>query len=262
MKRAEGPGSARWRLAVARGAALLVVLGLWQCLGDDSEQIHFPTALGTLRSLYRQLADGSLVVALAKSNESLLLGYSLAVLVALPAGVVAGLSARTRRAIDPFLTIMIATPLIAVEPVVQAIFGLSLSARVAVVFLFAVGILARNTMVGVMQVDPSLWEMGRSFRAPRLAMLRKIVFPSALPAIMAGARLALGQAVSGMVVAELTLVGFGIGSAIEHADTTFRTADLIAIVLVVMAEGVLLSWGARLLQRKFEQWRIGEPDFA
>lgn len=262
MKDSGGHGNAPWRMRTARVASLVVVLGLWQYFGDDSEQINFPTALGTLRALGRQLADGSLVSALAKSNEALLLGYSIALLVALPAGVVAGLSDRTRRAIDPFLTIMIATPLIAVVPVVQALFGLSLSARVAVVFLFAVGILARNTMVGVMQVDPTLWEMGRSFRAPRLTMLRKIVFPSALPAITAGARLALGQAVSGMVVAELTLVGFGIGSAIEHADTTFRTADLLAIVLVVMAEGVVLSWGARLLQRKFERWRVGEHDFA
>jgi len=106
------------------------------------------------------------------------------------------------------------------------------------------------------------WEMGKSFQAPFPAMLRKIVLPSALPAMMAGARLALGQAVSGMVVAELTLVGFGIGSAIEHAETTFRTADLIAIVLVVMAEGVLLSWGARLLQQRLERWRVGEHGIA
>jgi ABC-type nitrate/sulfonate/bicarbonate transport system permease component len=247
---------------VARAISMLVVLGLWQYFGDDSEQINFPTAWGTLRSLLHQLADGSLVSALAKSNQSLLLGYSIALLVALPAGVIAGLSHRIRRAIDPFLTIMIATPLIAVVPVIQAMFGLSLAARVAVVFLFAVGILLRNTMVGVMQVDAALWEMGKSFRARPLTMLRKIIFPSALPAIMAGARLALGQAVSGMVVAELTLVGFGIGSAIEHADTTFRTADLIAIVLVVMAEGVLLSWAAGLLQHRFERWRIGEHGIA
>jgi len=261
MRDAATRGSAR-RLLVVRAASLIAVLGAWQYFGDDSQPINFPTAWGTLQAMLRQLADGSLLTALAKSNQSLLMGYSLALLVALPAGAIAGMVDPIRRAIDPFLTIMIATPLIAVVPVVQAIFGLSLSARVAVVFLFAVGILLRNTMVGVRQVDATLWEMGRSFRAPPLTMLRKIVFPSALPAIMAGARLALGQAVSGMVVAELTLVGFGIGSAIEHANTTFRTADLIAIVLVVMAEGILLSWGARLLHRRFERWRIGEHGFA
>lgn len=261
MKGGNNDGVKR-RAFAARALALLVVVGLWQYLGDDSEQIRFPTAWGTLRALYFLIADGSLPAALAKSNESLVLGYTIALAVALPAGVVAGLNPPVRRAIDPFLTIMIATPLIAVVPVVQALFGLTLAARVAVVFLFAVGFLLRNTMIGVMQVDATLWEMGRSFRAPRLAMLRKIVFPSALPAIMAGARLALGQAVSGTVVAELTLVGVGIGSAIEHADMTFRTADLLAIVLVVMAEGVLLSWGALLLQRKFERWRMGEHDAA
>lgn len=258
MKEVEPRARAWWRFHAARAIALLAVLGFWQYAGDDSEQINFPTAWGTLRALAHQLADGSLVSALAKSNESLLLGYGIALLVALPIGVIAGLDGRIRRAIDPFVTIMLATPLIAVVPVVQAVFGLSLAARVALVFLFAVGILVRNTMIGVMQVDPALWEMGRSFQARPVTMLCKIIFPSALPALMAGARLALGQAVSGMVVAELTLVGFGIGSAIEHADTTFRTADLIAIVLVVMAEGVLLSAGARLLQHKFDRWRSGE----
>lgn len=262
MKHAASGATAPRRYRVARGAALLIVIAIWQYFGDDTEQINFPTPWATLRSLVSQLADGSLIDALARSNMSLVLGYSIAILVALPAGIAAGLSGRTRRAVDPFLTIMLATPLIAVVPVLQAIFGLSLAARVALVFLFAVGIMTRNTMIGVTQVDASLWEMGKSFQAPQLTMLRRIVFPSALPAVMAGARLALGQAVSGMVVAELTLVGFGIGSAIEHAETTFRTADLFAIVLVVMAEGIFLSWGARLLQQRFERWRIGEHGIA
>lgn len=254
--------AARTRYWFARAAALFVVLAVWQYFGDDSQQINFATPWATLRSLARQLADGSLLVALGRSNISLVLGYAIALLVALPVGAVAGLNGRIRRAIDPYLTILLATPLIAVVPVLQALFGLTLAARVALVFLFAVGILTRNTMVGFAQVDASLWEMGRSFQAPRFTMLRRIVFPSALPAMMAGARLALGQAVSGMVVAELTLVGFGIGSAIESAEATFRTADLFAIVLVVMAEGIVLAWLARLLQQRLERWRMGEHGVA
>jgi ABC-type nitrate/sulfonate/bicarbonate transport system permease component len=234
-----------------------IILGAWQIAGDDEVRLNMPTFTGTMTAMFDMIADGSLQSALWITNQALIVGYSLALLVSLPLGIAMGSNLAVERVATPYLVILQAVPMIAVVPIVQAVFGLTFSARVMVVFLFSFIYVTINTMVGVRTVDVSLTEMSRSFVSTRRQRLRFVVLPAAVPGIMSGVRLGLGRAMIGMVVAELSLIGAGVGSLILDYQVTFRPANVFAILFVVVLEGVILMEIARRLEARLGRWRGG-----
>lgn len=238
-----------------RLAILAAIVILWQMAGNDEVRLGMPTFTGTVAAGAEMFADGSLIGALWITNQAMFVGYFLAIVVSLPLGIAMGSSPATERIATPYLMILLAAPMIAVVPIVQAVLGLTFAARVAVVFLFSFIYMTVNTMVGVRTVDPALKEMSRSYLASRLQRMRYVIVPAAIPGIMAGVRLGLGRAMIGMVVAELSLIGAGVGSLILDYQVRFQPAYVFAIILVVILEGVLLMEIARRLEMRLGQWK-------
>lgn len=268
--RPAGPGGRRWpatpvsnrhrvvdtragRLAL-RGTTLLVLLAGWQLAGTE-DGFGFPSLTRTLAALAELLRDGLFYRSLWATNQALLLGFALAIVVALPLAVLMARYRLAERTIRPYLSILIAVPIIAFIPVVQAVFGLTLTGRTVVVFLFSVAYVAVNCAVGLRSTDPALVEMARSFTTRPVPMLWQVTLPSAVPGLMAGVRIGLGQALIGMVVAELALVGAGVGSMITEFQGRFRVDAVMAITLVVVFEGVTLLSLAAALERRLSRWR-------
>jgi ABC-type nitrate/sulfonate/bicarbonate transport system permease component len=245
----------RWwgRLAL-RLAALTAFLLLWQWAGDDSLPLLFPTFTRTLASGWDLLADGRLPAALLATNQSLVAGFGLAMAVGIPAGIVIARVPLIDRIVTPYLTLLVAIPIIALIPVIQALLGLSFSARVAVVVLFSIPYIVINTAVAVRRVDLPLIEMAASFGANRGTVLFDVVLPAAVPGIMTGIRVALGQALIGMVVAELTIVGDGVGSLIAELQGRFRVAPVLAVAVAVVLEGVVLMSIVEWIERRLSRW--------
>ena len=236
-----------WALTLRVGI-LVVVIVTWQLIGDDSAQIRMPTFTRTVTSFWNMIVSGDLPYALVQSNIALFWGYLLALSISIPLGIAMGSFDLVRKVINPYLMILLSMPLIAVLPVLQAIFGLGLGTRIVVVFIFAFIYITLNTAVGVRSVPADLEEMARSFGASRRQKLLKIVLPHAFPAIMAGARLGLGRGVVGMVIAELFLVSSGLGSLLAFYMTRFDTGGVLAIALTMVLEGVVVIALARKVE--------------
>lgn len=246
----------RWGRAGLRCLTLFLLLGAWQIAGTAGG-VGLPSLTRTASALTELLRESAFYQALWATNQALLLGFGLAVAVALPLGLLMGRLDLVNRTVRPYLSLLIAVPVIAFIPVIQATLGLTLSARVAVVFLFSVAYVAVNCAVGVRSTDPALLEMARSFGAGRLARVREVILPAAVPGLMAGVRVGLGQALIGMVVAELALVGAGVGSLIAEYQGRFQVASVMAVTLVVVAEGVLLLSLAAMCERRLSRWKGG-----
>ncbi len=229
---------------------LVVVLVAWQLLGDDSKRMAFPTPVRVATSWWRLVTENDLLRALADSNLALLIGYLLALVAGLLLGVVMGTVPIIGRIARPYLTIVIAIPMIAMLPVIQAIFGIELTARVVIVFVFSFVYFAMNTELGVRSAAPELLEMSRSLRATWWQRLTTIVLPQAVPAIAGGARLALGRGIAGMVLGELFLVSAGIGSMLSYFRARFDSGAVFAIALTLVLEGVLLMMLARWIEKR------------
>jgi ABC-type nitrate/sulfonate/bicarbonate transport system permease component len=249
----------RWLKPALRLGILAALLGTWQLIGNDEVRLAMPTFTRTLSALGDLLSkgygEGTLLEGIVITNQALIGGYLLSLAVSLPLGILMGNSRSVAKVATPYLTVLLAAPMIALVPIVQLVFGLTLAGRIAVVFLFAFIYMTINTMIGVREVSPELKEMARSFGATRGQMLRRVILPGAVPAIMAGIRLGLGRAIIGMIIAELSLIGAGIGSLILEFQVRFEPAYVFAIVLLAVLEGVLLMEIARRIEGRLARWK-------
>jgi NitT/TauT family transport system permease protein len=244
------------RLAL-RLVVLALVLGTWQAVGNETFRFAVPTFTATFAAFFEMVGDGSLVAGLLLSNQAMIVGFLLAVLLATPLGVAMGRNVHVDRIASPYLAILIAIPMITILPIVQAIFGLDYGARVIYVFLGSFVYLALNTAAGVRTVEPELVEMATSFGAPRRLMFRHVVLPGAVPSIMAGVRIGLTRAIVAMVLAELVFAGAGVGNLLLQYRARFESAHVLAIALTLVLEGVIVTALARRVEQRAARWRGG-----
>ena len=222
---------------------------VWEITGRLANPLIFPPLSRVISAWFEIILSGELVKGLALSVSALLLGLSLAVTIGIGVGVAMGWFRQVEHLVDTIFTLILVTPMVGLIPVLIIAFGLGLQVRVVAVFLFAVPIIAFNSYSGTRQVDANLVEMARAFGAKNWDILRKIVFPAAVPAIMAGVRLGIGRAVVGMISAELLIVSVGIGLVIMQYTGNLETAKLYAAIATVVAMGVLVSQFGQWLDR-------------
>lgn len=251
-------GARRAAAVVAiRLGLLAVLLAGWEAAGREGGGYFLPPFTLTLAHLWVLLVDGSIVSALATSNLALLIGFPLAAAAGIPIGLVFGRRRLLDRSLSYWLDLMLVIPMIAVVPAIIVALGLNLSARVAVVVLFALPVLGMNARAAVRIIDERLAEMARSFGAGPVAVWTAVILPAAMPTLFVGLRQGLGRAISGMVVVELTLVPAGIGGLIVTYRSRFAAADLYAVTLTILLEGLLLMSLAQLVEGRLTRRLAG-----
>jgi NitT/TauT family transport system permease protein len=237
---------------------VLIVVGLivaWEIAGRRLGDFFLAPPSSLFEATREVVASGELQRAVVDSLKSLLVGFALCALVGIGLGYLMGWYRPVAKVLDPFVSAAYVIPVAALVPVLIIWFGLGFTARVLTVFLFAVFEVLVSTYTGVKNVDPMLIDVGRSFKASRLQLFRKVVFFASLPYIFAGLRMGAARAIKGMVVAELLFAVTGLGGAIQTAANYYRTDKVFVFVIVIAIIGVLMSAGIQLLERLATPWR-------
>ena len=186
------------------------------------------------------------------------LGFVLASVVGIAAGVVMATSAALRDFMDPWVSMLYSTPIIALGPLFILWFGIGMSSKVAVIFLVVVFPVLLNAFVGLSTTDLGLIEAARSFGATTAQVFSKVRFPAALPFIVTGLRLGVARGLVGVVVAELFGAKAGLGYLILISAQTFDTAALFVGVLILAFTGVLAVEILKWIERQLAPWRFQE----
>lgn len=233
----------------------VVFAAVWELYALELHSLLIPTFSQTMRGLFQLVfVTGELWEPLFISNQALVIGYLLAVIIGVPVGLAMGRAKWLENIADPYIKLMLAVPVAPLIPIIMMALGLGIVSRVCVIFFFAVVFITVNTRAGVRNVDPWLIEMAKSFGASEYQIWRKILAPGALPAIMAGLRIGLGRAVAGMVIVELLLVASGIGHLLLEFRGLFLKELLFAVIFIIIAESVILMFLMRVLEVKFAPW--------
>ena len=245
----------KWGLRLT--SVCLFLVG-WEFLGRSLQSLLLPTALETAEALSRLLRSADLWHAVWVSNQALGIGYFAAVVIGVPVGLGIGRWRALEAPVDLYLNLMLVAPVSAMIPVLIMALGLGLTARASVVWLFSIAIVAVNTRAGMRQVDRGLIEMANSFGASEAQLWRSVLLPGAWPGVMAGLRLGLARAVSGMVAVELLLVSVGFGRLLLRYQGSFDAGAVYAVVFVVVAEALLLTGLLRwLVSRTTDSDEVG-----
>ena len=264
--RGGGPSRPKSNSLLARAArnpwtyrliVLVIVGGVWQVWAATAKLLLIPTFFETIAGVGRLLLNPDTFAAFAISNQALVIGFAVSVVLGILLGLGAARFSGIEGFVDPYLSILLVTPMAALIPILLMSLGIELSSRVFLVIVFTIPVIIVNTRTGVRQVDPNLIEMATSFGAKERQIWWKILLPGSLPAIMTGIRLGLGRGVTGMVIIELLLVAVGIGGLILKFQSQFASDLLYALVILVVVEALLLVSAVRFLERKIAPWASG-----
>ncbi|MCX7340135.1 MAG: ABC transporter permease [Hyphomicrobiales bacterium] len=180
-------------------------------------------------------------------------GFGLAMLAALPLGLLIGRIPLARLTLDPFFQLMRPIPVTAWLPLSMILFGLGARSAFALVFLGAFFPILLNTIFGVKNVDPKLFEAASMLGCKGNAQFFRVVLPAALPSIFTGLRLGLGLAWFVIVVGEMTGVPQGLGAVIMDGRTLSRTELVICGMIIIGVAGfvsdrIVVAIGNHLLR--------------
>ena len=241
-----------WVITVASVAVVLII---WEIFGRQINPVFgsYPTAIAA--AFWELLISGQLGAALYDSLRPFVLGYGLAIVVGIPVGLVVGRFRVAEAALGLYVTAGYAMPLVALVPLLILWLGLGFGVKVAVVFLMSLFPIIINTWLGVVAVPKTLIEVGKSFVAPDLVILRRIILPATLPYIMAGIRLAVGRAVVAMVIAEFFTTISGLGAVIINSANNFDTATMFVPIIILMVMAIGLNWLIGWVERRVAPWQ-------
>jgi NitT/TauT family transport system permease protein len=237
-----------------RLASVLALILVWELVARRMHSLLIPGSFATIQALVSLLATRQLWAALWVSNQAMVIGFALGAIIGVPLGLLMGRWRPADRFLDPYLNILLVTPMSAVVPIVIMATGLGLTSRVLIVFLFAFIVITVNARAGMRTVELGLIEMARSFGASEAQLWRKVLLRGALPAILTGLRLGLARAITGMLIVELVLLALGIGQLIIDFQGRFEWAQLYATVIVVIIEATLLLGAVRWVERRGAPW--------
>jgi ABC-type nitrate/sulfonate/bicarbonate transport system permease component len=250
----------RWREPAARYAppilSFIAGVAVWEVVGRHTNAAFLVPLSETLDRLWELSQSGELWSKLASSLAIFCVGFVLALIVGAPVGMLLARVAVLRRALDIYITIAYATPLVALIPFILSLMGFGFAPKVLVVFLFAVFPVLYNTVEGARSLKPELVEVARSFRSSEWALWREVMVPYTLPFTMTGVRQAIGRALVGMIAAEFFLSSTGLGQLIMSASQNFDTAGVLAAILVIMVLGLVLMRIGRAIELRFARWRV------
>jgi NitT/TauT family transport system permease protein len=181
-------------------------------------------------------------------------GFALAVLFALPLGLLIGRVPLMRQLLDPTFQILRPVPVTAWLPLAMILFGLGPRSAYFLVFLGAFYPILVNTIFGVRSVEPRLFEAAAMLGCRGSAQFARVVLPAALPSIFTGLRLGLGFAWVVIVVGEMTGVQTGLGAIIMEARQLSRTEIVVCGMIVIGVAGFLSDRIVMLIGRRLLAW--------
>lgn len=242
-------------IALLRLGVLVALLALWSIAAARMGANILPSPLDTFQAGKRMLAEGMLLRAIGDSLMVYLSGFALAVLVALPLGVVMGGFRVLGKTLEVFVFALAATPRVAFIPLIIVLLGLGVEAKVFIVFLGALMPILINTYAGVLAADTELIEMARSVGASRRRIFAAIVLPGAVPYVVTGLRIGATIGLINTVVAELYTAVRGLGGLLAIYGNTFRMAEYFVVVLALALIGVIVTEGLRYAEGRVSRWR-------
>lgn len=243
-------------ILIGVGSVLMFLIG-WQAVASARlvSPLFLPGPLDIVDAFAVLFAQGQIWNDIWVSGQEVVYGYGLAVLIALPLGLLMGWYRRLNYALDPFISFFYSTPRVALLPLLILWFGIGIWSKIAVVFLGSFFPVVINTIAGVRNLDAGLIRTSRSFGATDAQIFRTLALPGSVPFILAGLRLGVGHALIGVVVGELVAAQAGVGLMMAKAGATFQTSKVFAGLIIIAGTGIILTGILQRIERRFQAWK-------
>jgi putative hydroxymethylpyrimidine transport system permease protein len=235
---------------------LAAAVGVWEVVVRAAQVPDYlfpaPSAIASaLGSDAGLLASATLV-----TLREVVLGYLLAVALALALAVLLHFSAALRQALLPILVLSQTVPTVLLAPVLAILLGYGITPKLVVVAIVCFFPIVVNAVDGLRSTDADLVRMMRTLHGSRLAIFRRVEVPGALPAVFSGARIAATYAAVGAVFGEWAGSSAGLGFVMLQAQPALLTARIFAAVLILCVLALGLYAVVSLAERLLVPWQL------
>ena len=255
---------ARHAALLQGGAFLLLLLAAWEAASALGwlKPHSFPPpsriAQGAWELALRGFPEGVRVWTHALVTlRRIFSGFALAMVAAIPLGLLIGTSSVLDRLCHPPITCARSVATLSLLPLVIVWFGTGELSKTLLIAYGCFWVMLSNVIAGVKYVDPLLIRAARSMDTPAGRIFSQVILPAALPRIFAGARTALGVGFMVIVGAEMIGTIEGLGALIMEARNFYRTDVTIVGMLLLGAMGVGFALGMEALERRLLPWHRG-----
>jgi NitT/TauT family transport system permease protein len=250
-------GSVAFALPLSTAAVLIAV---WHFVVVASGSDLFPKPYEVVNGIVELAQRGLLLKYIVASLFRVTCGFTLAVLVGVPLGLLLGWFRPAFLAINPLIQVLRPISPIAWIPVAILWFGIEDTAPIFLIFLASVFPITVSSMAAVQNMHQVYLRAAQNFGLRGLPLFGRVILPAALPQIITGVRIALGVAWLVVVAAEMIAVNSGLGYLIIDARNAGKRYDLVVAGMVLIGLiGLVLDLLVRRLERFDEvRWGYGQ----
>ncbi len=240
-----------------KGALLLLIP--WYIISFSFSIPILPYPHLILKEVVLELMKGEVLLHLLVSLYRVLSGILLALLIAIPLGIVIGLKETTNKILTPIIYLFQPVPKIALLPIFMVLFGigdLSKILIVSMVIFFPAVLMIKDS---VLSINYRYLELAKAYHLSKHQVLVDIIFPSILPSIFSTLRISVGISLSVLFFSENFATDYGIGYYIMNSWIMVNYLQMYTGIVFISLLGILLYKTIEIIEKKMMPWKQVEP---
>jgi len=239
--------------------SLIALIWVWWLVSEMSATTAFPSPMETWNALVQFYNEGytytgSFWETIGRSMNTFLKGVGLALIIALPLGLLLGYYALLNEFASPIIEVLKPIAPIAWAPILAIVFSSSATAGVLVVFIGIFFPLLTNISFGVKNIDSSIVDAARTLGASKFAVVYKVLLPAAIPYMLNGLKIGLGIGWMCIVAAEMYSSSGGLGYMVATAGSVGDAPMVMAAIIVIGLLGMCTVSASEQLNRIVGRW--------
>jgi NitT/TauT family transport system permease protein len=237
-------------------AAFAILIAVWEAAGRAGmlNPLFLPSPSQIAAALYDLFADGRIWPHLEATFSAALGGLALGVAVGVLLGVIAAMVPLLAELLAPVMTLLNAIPRVILAPLFVIWLGIGIASKVALAFILVAVLIFFTVFTGIRQVDRRLVERIVTLGGGRWALVRHVYLPSVAAWILGNMKVAVGFAFTGAVVGEFVAASQGLGYLLSFAQSTYNSALMLALVLLIMVVVLGIFAIAGRLEKYLLRW--------
>lgn len=234
----------------------IIILLIWKVadIGGYIKPYTMPNPEKVLQTAADILKNGTLIGHILASFIRVMEGFIIALILAVTLGIGIGLSKKLETFTDITVQILKPIPPIAWIPLAILWFGIGEFSKIFIIVLGAFFPILLNVVDGIKNIDEKYLELGRVYEVPQVKFIRGVILPGALPYIMTGVRVGLGNAWVCVVAAEMIAATKGVGYMLTDGRNMAKPDLVILGMLIIGIIGKLMDDVLKKISIKLTKW--------
>lgn len=240
-----------------RSIAIILFLLLWETLPRTGvvSPAFLPPLSTVLETAWQLYQNGQLGTHFFASIQRSIIGFALALAIAIPLGLVIGWYKLVAETLNPLLELFRNTTALALMPLFILFLGIGEASKISLLVYACTWPILLNTITGVQTVDPLLIKSARTMGLKPHQLFRKVILPASVPTIFVGIRLAGAISILALVAVEMFGAKAGLGYLIMYSQFSFEIPQMFVGILVITLVGLSFNYILIGLEKYFTAWK-------